>query len=79
MSYCRIYPCLLVRQVDQFDRLKRLPNQVNMAPCQLVWQEPKFAVLALQRHIFWVIATLLMEHDFCLADKSSEGQALFGG
>ena len=21
MRYCRIYPCLLVRQVDQFDRL----------------------------------------------------------
>ena len=21
MNYCRIYPCLLVRQVDQFDRL----------------------------------------------------------
>ena len=22
INYCRIYPCLLVRQVDQFDRLK---------------------------------------------------------
>jgi hypothetical protein len=45
MNYCSIYPCLLVRQVDQFDRLELPPNQVNMAPCQLVWQEPKFAGL----------------------------------
>ena len=22
INYCRVYPCLLVRQVDQFDRLK---------------------------------------------------------
>ena len=39
MNYCHIYPCLLVSQVDQFDRLK--PNQLSMAPCQLAWQEPK--------------------------------------
>ncbi len=41
MNYCCINPCLLVRQVDQIDRLKIPPNQVNMAPCQLAWQEPK--------------------------------------
>ena len=40
MNYRRIYPCLLVRQVDQFDRLTP-PNQLSMAPCQLAWQEPK--------------------------------------
>ena len=46
MNYCHIYPCLLVRQVDQFGRVKLPPNQVNMAPCQLAWQEPKFEFLA---------------------------------
>ena len=28
MNYRRIYPCLLVRQVDQFDRLE-LPPQIK--------------------------------------------------
>ena len=45
MNYCRIYPCLLVRQVDQFGRLELPPGQVGMAPCRLVRQEPKFAGL----------------------------------
>ena len=30
MNYCRIYPCLFVRQVDQFDRLK-------LPPVKLIW------------------------------------------
>ena len=29
MNYCRIYPCLLVRQVDQFDKLKPFLHQTN--------------------------------------------------
>ena len=45
MNCCRNHPGLLVRQVDKFDWLKLPPNQVNMAPCQRVWQEPKFVGL----------------------------------
>ena len=55
VNYCRICPCLLVRRVDQFERQKTPPNQLNMAPCQLGWQEPKFAGLKMNLKPAWQV------------------------
>ncbi len=36
-------PCLLVRQVNQFEKLPKSNEKPTKDPCQLVWQVNQFA------------------------------------